>query len=147
MPKTPQWLQRIVNSTQKAWEFIEPAGVLGCRWQPARQNNDAWLLEVYPTATEVLGGRNDGEIYSAAFNLDLAAVLALYTETSSVLWGYPAPVPSARMVEGDLYGPTLTIDGFVGRRHVKLIIYAWSPHKMEATALYNELTGEIRWRA
>jgi len=112
----PGWLALLVDIVATSMEFDGPAGPLGIQWG---QDDDRWLVTVYPTPVELVGGATDGEVVSPGFSLDLDHLQKAFLRLDTSGWnalGLTAPD-----------GPHLYLEGNFQDHEVLLRILAEAP--------------------
>ncbi|MCC7424100.1 MAG: hypothetical protein IT428_27865 [Planctomycetaceae bacterium] len=131
MKSPPDWLVEVANQVAQAIEGFELLAPIGSHvWFNVML--DQWELTVFPSATEVLGGRFDGKRNDSRFSLDIALVLDAFDTVSQVRW------QSHRLGEDDELGQHISVEGTVKDNLVWLRVLATPPERFEPGRRYNE---------
>jgi hypothetical protein len=131
MKSPPDWLVEMANQVAQAIEGFELLAPIGSHvW--FNEMLDQWELSVFPSATEVLGGRFDGKRNDSRFSLDIALVLGAFDTVSQVRW------QSHRLGEDDELGQHISVEGTVKDNLVWLRVLATPPERFEPGRRYNE---------
>ena len=122
MSEAPVWLESLVDAVANNMEPHSELGPLTFCW---RQEDDDWVLMVYPTPGEVIGGADDGAIVAPGFSLDLQALISGFEELVDVHWRAQAFGPH------DEQGQHISVEGLYQGHQVYLQVLAEAPEGEE----------------
>lgn len=135
----PHWLMDFAN---KVAPHVVPFDVLapvGCHYHLNSELNQ-WEVSLFVSATQVVGGRQDGSTLPSRFALDVQRVFMLFDEVNDCYWQALPASP-----EDDL-GAHLSIDGVYKDHLVWLRVLAKAPEEMspgrEARPYVNEFRDQ-----
>ena len=122
MSTPPVWLTTLANQVAALIEPIGTMGPIGCHHHmgPA-----GWEITVFAASTEVVGGPHDGRVFEARFEVDLKALVLLFSSVSSMHW------QSQELGQEDDLGAHLSIEGVYGEEPVFVRIPALAPAQFE----------------
>jgi len=126
------WLQHLVRAVADVMEVDSPTGPLGCRYL---KEDGHWLVDIYPTPVELVGGAVDGEVVVAGFTLSVEGLREAFDRLDELAWR-PIPFPS------EDEGPKLIVDGVFREQQVSLQILAYPPEGEEPGIKVNTLRPE-----
>lgn len=123
----PHWLKEVCETACAAFDLGAP-GHIGWRTVEEDKSWEAW---VYPTRTELVGGRNDGEeVTSGHRSVDLSEILEGFDEPPHVEWcHYTDQIPE------------VSIEGKVEGHDLWLHILEEAPEDVEPTMRFDVNTG------
>lgn len=139
--RSPGWMRKLSATVNRALQPMEPIALLSWQWDEPRKRGDYWLISMYPTPTEIVGGREDGRVFVGPFALDLAPVVAEFDSMPTIRWFMTDAVGQEM---GDLGGPMVQFIGLIKRRLVCFQFYGLPPMGEPATMVIDKNTGEFR---
>ena len=122
MTPPPDWLATLANEVAALIEPIGNMGPIGCHHHlgPA-----GWEITVFAATTEVVGGPHDGRIFASKFEVDLQALIGVFSSVTAMRW-------QAQGLGGeDELGAHLSIEGLYGGEPVNVRIPAVAPDRFE----------------
>ncbi len=114
------WLDELVEAVAGCMEAGSPMGPLGIRYG---EEDGMWLIDLYPTPVELVGGAVDGEVVAPGFSLDIEQLRGLFDRIDAVAWqslGFPA---------GE--GPHISVEGVYQGHEVFIQVLAYAPEGEE----------------
>lgn len=140
MTSPPSWIAELADRVAAGIQGFELLSPLACHIH----HNDAldqWELSLFPSATEIVGGRYDGLRTTSRFALDLATVYDAFDTISAFHW------QAQRISDDDDLGPHVSIEGTVGDHLVWVRVLATPPARFEPGRSLNtaENRFEERW--
>lgn len=122
MTPPPDWLAKLANEVAVQIEPLGTMGPIGCHHHlgPA-----GWEITVFAALTEVVGGPHDGRVFGARFEVDVKALVCLFSGITAMRW------QSQRLGEEDELGAHLSIEGLYGEEPVCVRIPAVAPERFE----------------
>jgi len=114
------WPYQLLGEVANAIEAENMMGPLGCRYG---EEDGFWMIDIYPTPVELVGGAVDGEVVSPIFSLDVEALRAVFDQVDAFQW--------QPMVCSDDDGPRLVVEGVYQGREVLLQVLAYAPEGEE----------------
>ena len=118
----PQWIEDLVGAVSVCLSVHSPMGPLGYRYLP---DEEWWILLVYPTPVELLGGAEDGAQMVTGFTLEVRDLLAVFSDIEAIHW------QTQSFGDHDLLGPHLSIEGVYQDHQVWLQVLAEPPEDEE----------------
>jgi hypothetical protein len=120
-PQAPDWLPEFVDQIALLFEPLVDVGRVGFECMPAEGR---WDVAMYLGNTELVGGRDDGQVRGVAFQFDLAKLSAVFDRVDSMVWNaYPPGTP-----EGETGQPSsIALHGAYRENSVYLQIVAAPP--------------------
>lgn len=122
MTPPPEWLSNLANEVAAHIQPFEPLAPVGCHYH---QGEEGWEITVFVSATEVVGGPQDGNRYGSRFRIDLKHLLEVFSEVNEVEW------QAQRLDEQDELGAHLSIEGLCSGEPVWVRIPASAPARFE----------------
>jgi hypothetical protein len=124
----PQWLQRFIERAAEHFAPLSGVGRVGCECEATE---DAWEARLYLGATEVVGGKHDGQSRGLSFELHLSELLAGFTRVEDVRWNVAANQSEA--------GSFVTIRGWVDHHRLCVKAYSRAPqHAGPGLRMYHD---------
>ncbi|NUQ65229.1 MAG: hypothetical protein HUU20_22410 [Pirellulales bacterium] len=114
------WIRRLVAAVADCIDADSAMGPLGYRYF---DDHGCWMIDLYPTPVELIGGAADGEIVAPGFALDLDQLQSAFDEIDAFSWsslGFPHDE-----------GPRVIVEGVYDGRDVFLQILAYAPEDEE----------------
>jgi hypothetical protein len=125
----PEWLQRFVERAAEHFAPLSGVGRVGCECEATE---DAWEARLYLGATEVVGGKDDGQSRGLSFELHVSELLACFTRIDDVRWNVAASA-------NDSGGSFVTVSGWVDHHRIRLKAYSRAPqHAGPALRMYHD---------
>jgi hypothetical protein len=122
------WVLHLVEAVSACMMADSPMGPLGCHFS---NEEEKWLIDVYPTTVEVVGGKLDGEVLDPGFSLDLEQLRNLFDRVDAMHW--------QSLGLSDAEGPMVAIEGFYGGHDVYLRVLTYAPDDEEPGMKLNTL--------
>ena len=116
----PAWVEELVDLVAGCMEAHSPAGPLGYWYS---NEGDLWVLAVYPTPVEIVGGAYDGELVTPGFNLDLEELRSSFERITDLGWSSQAL--------SDADAPYVWIEGVYLGNQVFMQILSYPPESEE----------------
>lgn len=76
--KLPQNIKEFIDAVCDAFEVEEPMGDVGYGYSPPRNEDDEWMIDVYPIPIEIVRGKDDGAEVLPSFTVDVMAIMELF---------------------------------------------------------------------
>jgi hypothetical protein len=95
-------------------------GPLGMNY---REEEELWIININPTAVELVGGAHDGAMVAPAFSLDLEQFRGCFDDVSDFGWN--------AIGVNDADGPHIHVEGKFQGREVFLQVLAYPPDDEE----------------
>lgn len=117
----PDWVARLIERTAELFEPLTGVGRVGFHCQLAE---DCWVVGLYLGATEIVGGREDGESRYVNFEIDLDKLKVQFDRIDEFYWSvFPSPTsePAAQARS------FLTLAGTVGGNPIRLQVFSVPP--------------------
>jgi hypothetical protein len=111
----PVWLADLVQQAADAFAPLSGVARVGYECEPS---GDGWEARFYVGATELIGGKDDGQFRQSSFELNLADLVERFTRLEEFRWNVAA---------GEQSGSFVTIRGRVGDQPVCLKAYSRTP--------------------
>jgi len=125
-PAGPTWLADFVDRVAELFEPFVDLGRVGFECRPGVER---WEISMYLGQTELVGGREDGQMRAVAFQFDLLALTRLFDRISAMQWNaFPASLPT----EGD-HQPEWSFVSIVGEyadAGVRLKVFGTPPEEV-----------------
>ena len=138
----PDWTHSLIQDLGKQFKPLGFLGQMGfrCLDIDAPQNTtQRWLIGVYLVPYELAGGSQDGLDIVAGFRFDVAALLTIFSEVTTLEWRVP------RSYTDGLSGPELWLEGlYQGTEPIQLHIYAECPADESSSMVLDVATGALR---
>lgn len=122
MTPPPEWLATLANEVAAQIEPLGTMGPIGCHYHPGPAG---WEITVFAALTEVVGGPHDGQVFGARFEIDLKALLNIFSQVNAMRW------QSQDLGKEDELGAHLSIEGLYGKEPVCVRIPAVAPERFE----------------
>jgi hypothetical protein len=107
------WLDRLHGAVSSCVVAHGPMGHLRLNY---RKQAGHWEVKVYPTAVELMGGAQDGEVVTPSFQLDLEQLRGMFESVAALV---------SNTLGGDCpEGPNVSIQGVFGGREVCMQLLA-----------------------
>ncbi|MFN0052298.1 MAG: hypothetical protein ACKV0T_08900 [Planctomycetales bacterium] len=121
----PDWLPGFVDQVAELFEpFVDTARV-GFECAPG---DERWEVSMYLGGTELVGGRNDGEVRPVPFQFNLAQLNTILTDVEELSWNvFPAGALSEAAPGHDR--SFMAVTGKYADQFVRLRIYGTAPHE------------------
>lgn len=116
----PQWVSDFIDAAAQLFEPFSDVGRVGFDCQ---LTEDCWNVDLYLGRTEIVGGKQDGQVRSNGFRLDLLPLLELLTEVDHCSWNV-IPDPQS---EGELPDSFLTVEGTIDGQPIRLQVDSVPP--------------------
>src|SRR5579863_6023147 len=138
MPPPPKWLHEFADAVAVLMNPVDMLAPVGCHFC---HSDGTWEITLFVSATQVVGGKNDGVLRPSRFNVDVQAVTALFSEVRKISW-QPLSLPP-----DDELGPHLAIEGSCGKYSVCLRILARAPKRFDVgrRAVVYDAAWEETW--
>lgn len=138
MVSPPDWLSLFANAVSQNIHSHDVLSPLGCHFHQA---NDVWEVTIFASRTEIVGGPEDGRSSHSRFNVDVKAVVDLFSRIEAVTW------QTHPMGEFDELGSHFSVEGEHAGQQVCLRITAIPPERFDAgrRALVNHQEFEEVW--
>jgi hypothetical protein len=138
MPAPPEWLQKFADAVALQMNPIDLLAPVGCHFCLVE---DTWEITLFASSTQIVGGKRDGVLRHSRFNVDVRAVMDLFSNVWNMTW---QPIPVA--ADDDL-GPHLSIEGSHAEFSVWLRILARAPKRFDPgrRAIVYDATWEENW--
>jgi hypothetical protein len=111
----PAWLVDLIQQAADAFAPLSGVARVGYECEPA---GDGWEARFYVGATEMIGGKDDGQFRQTSFELNLAGIAERFTRLEEFRWN---------VAGGEQSGSFVTIRGLVGDQPVCLKAYSRTP--------------------
>jgi hypothetical protein len=138
MPSPPEWLQQFADAVALQMHPVDLLAPVGCHFCQA---DDSWEIALFVSGTQIVGGKKDGVVRHSRFNVDVRAVVDLFSDVRSVSW-------QALPIGGDdELGPHLSIEGSCGGNTVWLRILSRPPKRFDVgrRAVVYDAAWEETW--
>ena len=122
MLKAPPWLASLIDIVADCMEPHNELGPLAFRWG---NEDDYWVIVVYPAPAELVGGAADGAVVSPGFSLDVQRLSTVLEELVAVHWQAHTFGPE------DQDGPYISFEGVYCGHEVYLQILSVAPEDEE----------------
>ncbi len=123
MPNPPEWLHQFADAVAAQLCGVDVLAPIGCHVFRAPEH---WEVTLFVSATEVVGGRQDGRQRTSRFFLDVQALSQIFDVVRSVVW------QAQGLGAGDDVGPHLAVEGDYCGHPVWLRVPATAPHVFPA---------------
>ena len=138
----PEWIQALVKDVADNLRPLGFIGQLGFRYlSPDQPQNltQQWVIGVYLIPHELAGGKYDGANAISGFCLNIAGLLALFSEVSTLEWRVP------RSYNDGLAGPEVWLEGiYREEQQVQLHVYADPPSDELPSLVLDVTTNTLR---
>ncbi len=114
------WLDELVEAVAGCMEAGSPMGPLGIRYG---EDDGMWLIDLYPTPVELIGGAVDGEVVAPVFSLDIEQLRGMFDRIDAVAW------QSLGFLAGE--GPHVSVEGVYQGHEVFIQVPAYAPEEEE----------------
>ncbi len=134
----PAWLQQFADRVSEQIRAVDVLAPLGCHFF---ESPDQWEITLFVSATEILGGPQDGRRRVSRFFVDVQGVCNTFDHVESVTWQ-----AQGLGAEDDL-GPHLSVEGIFRGQAIWLRIPALTPRAFEPgrVADVHQRTWEEIW--
>jgi hypothetical protein len=122
MPAAPDWLQQFADAVALQMNPVDLLSPVGCHFCRV---DGIWEITLFASNTQIVGGKKDGVLRPSRFQVDLRAVIDLFSDISSIDW---QPLPLA--VDDEL-GAHLSVAGTFSGNPICLRILARAPRRFE----------------
>ena len=122
MTPPPEWLATLANEVAAQIEPLGTMGPIGCHYHSGPAG---WEITVFTALTEVVGGPHDGRVFGSRFEVDLKALVNIFSDVTAIRW------QSESLGKQDELGAHLSIEGRYGEEPVCVRIPAVSPERFE----------------
>lgn len=138
MPSPPEWLKELADAAARLMMPIDLLSPIGCHFCCI---DGTWEVSLFASNTQVVGGKLDGVLRASRFDLDLKAVLDLFSEVSRFSW------QALALTRDDELGPHVSLDGTYAGNTVWLRILARPPKRFDPgrRAIVYEPAWEETW--
>ena len=116
------WMESLIEIVANCMEPHNELGPLAYRW---RNEGDSWVIWVYPTLGELVGGAADGTVVSPGFSLDVQELSTAFEELKDVHWKAHSFGPH------DQEGQSLCFEGVYDAQDVWLLVLSQAPDDEE----------------
>jgi hypothetical protein len=113
----PAWLVDFIERAAEHFVPLTGVGRVGCECDVYDSD---WEARMYLGATEVVGGKDDGQAHGSSFELHVSGLLACFTAVHDVSWNVAAP-------RGDAGGSFVTMHGHVDDHPLCVKVYSRAP--------------------
>lgn len=120
MTPPPEWLATLANEIAVQIEPLGTMSPIGCHYHSGPAG---WEITVFAALTEVVGGPNDGQVFGTGFEIDLKALMNIFSRVNTMHW------QSQSLGQQDELGAHLSIEGLYGEEPVCVRIPAISPER------------------
>jgi len=115
----PAWLVELVEAAAAAFAPLSGVARVGSECEPS---GEGWEARFYVGATELVGGKDDGQFRQSSFELNLAGLAERFTQLHEFRWN---------VASGPDCGSFVTIRGLVdGQYPVCLKAYSRTPEHL-----------------
>ncbi len=83
MATPPAWLALFGNRIAQHMHAIDMLAPIGCHFQLEEQ---IWVVTLFCSSTEIVGGERDGESTYSRFSLDVQAVASEFEQVEAIEW-------------------------------------------------------------
>jgi len=138
MPSPPEWLQEFCDAVALQMDPVDLLAPVGCHFCRVE---GVWEIALFASSTQIVGGKKDGVLRHSPFNVDVRAVMELFSNVRSVCW---QALPQA---SDDELGPHLSIEGSLADHQVSLRILARAPKRFDVgrRAVVYDAAWEETW--
>ena len=120
MGQSPDWMDEFVNLIAKQIVPVDVMAPLGCH---IARNDDCWEITLFASATEVVGGPQDGGPRPSHFFVDLQGFSSIFHSIDSLAW------QAQGLGRDDEIGPHVSVEGDFRGHRVWLRIPAYAPRR------------------
>ena len=123
MVTPPLWVKQLANQVALTLQPVEVMSPLGCHFL---QEGDHWEITLFASATEIVGGEQDGEQRASRFIVDVLAIQRLFDRVEGMEW------QPLRIGAQDEAGAHLSVHGLFEGHSVWLRVLARPPKRFVA---------------
>lgn len=134
MPTPPEWISKLVEQACLTIQLFDEEPPFGCHYYLNEQLHE---ISLFVSATEVVGGPDDGCRMAARLIVDVIDVMKLFDIVDSITW-QPQPID-----RDDEVGPHLSVMGTVYGHDVHLRILAATPDIFPAGRIEEAAEGRF----
>lgn len=138
MPEPPDWLKQFADAAALEMQPADVLAPVGCHYC---LTDGTWEVALFASSTEIVGGNQDGLLRFSRFQVDVQALVGLFSELEDVSW------QALPMGADDELGAHLAIAGCLGEHRVCLRILALPPRRFShgRRAIAYEPAWEEMW--
>lgn len=117
----PAWLADLINQIAELFEPFTDVGRVGF---DCRLTDDRWELGMFLGSTELVGGKEDGDVQHVDFQLDIARLHSFFTSIDHFTWSAFPGGTDCDMTPGFSF---ISIDGCVQNHPLRLRVFSTPP--------------------
>lgn len=137
MAELPPKIKKFIDAVCDAFEIEEPLGDVGYGFRPPENDDDEWIIEVYPIPMEILRGKDDGAEVLPNFTVNVMAIMKLFDKKARGNgW--------KKTVRFEHHGgkcARVTFDGMVSGKFVMLEVLSSPPEGVKPGFTVDSVTG------